>query len=175
MVGSGALKDQVSGLLWAASDNGADVSWSEAEAACAAQGKRLCTEQEWQLSCEGPLGYSYPYGNTFDPQACNGRAYDPDCTPPDDNYVLATGTPYGCPAPMTTACIGDYLTVDMSGNLMEWTSTDVGSATPMNRVRGVSFENIGAGMTCQFAFISAEAEFRYNDLGFRCCADSFPP
>ena len=40
---------------------------------------------------------------------------------------------------------------------------------------GGSFDNIGAGMTCQFSFISAEAEFRYGDLGFRCCSDTFPP
>ena len=152
-----------------------NVSWSEAEAACLAQGKRLCTEAEWQVSCEGPLAYVYPYGDVYDPEACNGRDYDHDCVAPDGNYALATGTPYGCPAPATTGCIGDYFTIDMSGNLMEWTSTDVGSATPMYRVRGGSFDNIGAGMTCQFSFISAEAEFRYGDLGFRCCSDTFPP
>ncbi|MFH2006950.1 MAG: MopE-related protein [bacterium] len=152
-----------------------NVSWTEADAACAAQGKRLCTEDEWQEGCQGVSAYAYPYGDLYDPDACNGRAYDHDCTPPDDNEVLATGTPYGCPAPMSTQCIGEYLTIDMSGNLMEWTSEDVGSATPMYRVRGGSFDNIGAGMTCQFSFISAGAEFRYSDLGFRCCSDTFPP
>ncbi len=149
-----------------------NVSWSDAAAACAAQSKRLCTEEEWQLSCEGPAGLRYPYGDDYESEMCNGRAYDHDCTWPNENLVFATGTPYGCPTPpAVTDCIGDYFTIDMSGNLMEWTSTDVGSATPMYRVRGGSFDNIGAGMTCQFSFISAEADFRYGDLGFRCCSN----
>ena len=59
----------------------------------------------------------------------------------------------------------------MSGNVMEWTATTV-SATPLTyRIRGGAFNNIAPALTCQFDFISAEAGFIYQDLGFRCCMD----
>ena len=35
-----------------------DVTWGEAESLCAAQGKRLCTEQEWQKACTGPQNFA---------------------------------------------------------------------------------------------------------------------
>lgn len=148
-----------------------NVSWSEAEAACAVAGKRLCAQDEWQEACEGPLGLVYPYGNAYLATACNGNDYDPDCTGPDDDMVLPTATPYGCPPPMLSMCIGDHSTYDMSGNVMEWTSTQVGTAPITYRIRGGSFDNVAGGLTCQFSFVAAETTFRFDDLGFRCCSD----
>jgi formylglycine-generating enzyme required for sulfatase activity len=43
------------------------LSRSEAEARCAAQGKRLCTEIEWEWACKGPDHRRYPSGNLHDP------------------------------------------------------------------------------------------------------------
>ena len=40
-----------------------DVTWGEAESLCAEQGKRLCTEQEWQKACTGPQNFAYSYGD----------------------------------------------------------------------------------------------------------------
>jgi formylglycine-generating enzyme required for sulfatase activity len=68
-------------------------------------------------------------------------------------------------------CISDESIIDMSGNLMEWTGETV-SASPLTyRIRGGSFWNVAAGLTCQNDFISAGPTFRYDDLGFRCCSD----
>ena len=50
-----------------------DVTWGEAESLCAAQGKRLCTEQEWQKACTGPQNFAYSYGENFEPGRCNTR------------------------------------------------------------------------------------------------------
>ena len=36
-----------------------NATWREAETLCAAQGKRLCTEQEWQKACTGSQNYIY--------------------------------------------------------------------------------------------------------------------
>jgi hypothetical protein len=148
----------------------ANVSWDEADAACAAQGKRLCEEEEWQEACEGPAMLLYPYGNTYQKQYCNGNDYDPNCAGPDDDWALATGTAIGCPAPPSTRCISPYGIVDLSGNVMEWTSTLVGTGS--YRVRGGAFDNSKAGLTCDFDFISLEPSFRYSTLGFRCCSDT---
>jgi len=34
----------------------------DAEAKCAGAGKRLCTEFEWEMACEGPETLPWPYG-----------------------------------------------------------------------------------------------------------------
>ncbi len=152
-----------------------NVSWAEAEAACLAAGKRLCTEAEWQLSCEGLAGNLYPYGNTYDPLACNGRDYDLDCTPPDDNDIaLPTATPYGCPAPMTSMCVSPFGVYDLSGNVKEWTGTEAPMGSGSYRVRGGAYDNIEPGLTCDFDFISFDTTVIFPNLGFRCCSDTAP-
>jgi len=45
----------------------------EAEAWCAARGKRLCFDDEWQTACAGPDGWAYPYGDTHVPGQCKRR------------------------------------------------------------------------------------------------------
>jgi hypothetical protein len=147
------------------------VSWTAAAAACADAGKRLCTEAEWQASCEGPLALRYPYGNSYQPATCNGRDVDPVCaTPGDDGDIaLPTGTAYGCPAPAGSGCVSDDGAYDLSGNLREWTSTVVGASA--YRVRGGGFDNIADGLTCQFAFIALSPGAFFPNLGFRCCED----
>jgi hypothetical protein len=146
------------------------VTHTEAAAACLAAGKRLCTETEWELSCGGAGGLSYPYGDTYDPDACNGRDVDLDCAAPDSDEVSITGEPYGCPAPAVSECVSPTGAYDLSGNLREWTSTPVGAGA--FRVRGGGYDNIDQGLRCDFAFIALEPDFAFPNLGFRCCADN---
>ncbi|MEK6809666.1 MAG: SUMF1/EgtB/PvdO family nonheme iron enzyme, partial [Nanoarchaeota archaeon] len=47
------------------------VSQLEAKQACANAGKRLCTAQEWQSTCQGADGNKYPYGASQQKGACN--------------------------------------------------------------------------------------------------------
>ncbi|MCK6587477.1 MAG: formylglycine-generating enzyme family protein, partial [Polyangiaceae bacterium] len=49
------------------------VRFVEAEALCKNAGKRLCTEFEWEMACEGPNTNPFPYGFKNDPAACNTR------------------------------------------------------------------------------------------------------
>src|SRR5262249_20347102 len=37
------------------------ISGTQAAAACAEAGKRLCTDTEWKRACQGPDGFIYPY------------------------------------------------------------------------------------------------------------------
>jgi formylglycine-generating enzyme required for sulfatase activity len=117
---------------------------------------------------------TYPYGDIYEPESCNGADYDHDCTLPDNDEALPTGTSYGCPPPADTLCISDWSVIDMSGNLMEWTATQVSSSPVYYRIRGGAYNNVEGALTCQFAFFSAEPTFHYEDLGFRCCADTLP-
>lgn len=151
-----------------------NVTWDEAKAACEAVDKRLCTEWEWQTACSNNGSNKYPYGSTFDKNACNGKEYDPDCTGPNDDVVLPTGTAYGCPdKPSASKCVTPTGIYDLSGNVMEWTSSQPQPPTnPVTyRIRGGSIDNVKAGLTCDINFKLAEPDFRLETLGFRCCRD----
>jgi cysteine-rich repeat protein len=148
-----------------------NLTWTEADAACSAAGKRLCTEEEWQLACEGTALNTFPYGNVYDPMACNGKDYDPDCSPPDTDKVLPTGTDYGCPTPVENSCESEFGAFDMSGNVKEWTATQASSAPSTYRIRGGAYDTFEGGLECGYAFVSAEESFHFANLGFRCCRD----
>ena len=53
-------------------------SLSRAADACANAGKRLCTTAEWMRACQGPDGWTFPYGDVENSGACNtSRASHP--------------------------------------------------------------------------------------------------
>src|SRR5690606_21086924 len=43
----------------------------QAQVKCAAVGKRMCTESEWTMACEGPRMLPFPYGYQRDVGKCN--------------------------------------------------------------------------------------------------------
>ncbi len=45
------------------------VSAQQAGAQCAAEGKRLCTELEWERACEGPANHAFAGGEEYRPEA----------------------------------------------------------------------------------------------------------
>jgi hypothetical protein len=50
-----------------------NVTLHEAAARCATDGRRLCTEVEWEYACKGPQNQTYPYGDDYG----DGRYADP--------------------------------------------------------------------------------------------------
>ena len=131
-----------------------NVTHERAETLCAAAGKRLCTEAEWQQACSA--GTKFPYGNAYDDDACNGA----DRLAGPDDHVVPTGS--------LAACTGSRGTFDMSGNLKEWTSQAL--ADGLFRIRGGAFDNVAPGLTCDFDFVAADGEtYQFDNLGFRCC------
>ena len=46
------------------------ISEVQAEDACAASNKRLCSHVEWKTACMGPAKTTFPYGDTRQPGAC---------------------------------------------------------------------------------------------------------
>jgi sulfatase modifying factor 1 len=109
----------------------AAVNWDEASAGCARVGKRLCSNDEWTLACEGPERLPYPYGYDRDSKACNiDRPYEtPDNDKLNDPYKRAiemqrldrreeSGAREGC--------VSGYGVHDMTGNVDEWVSNPKG-------------------------------------------------
>ncbi|MEQ1502758.1 MAG: SUMF1/EgtB/PvdO family nonheme iron enzyme [Myxococcota bacterium] len=99
--------------------------------ACAGAGKRLCTHPEWLRACGGPTGTVYPYGDTYDPAACNdARAVHPvvelfgaDATWGEAqlNDPRLNQLPDGLdPTGANPGCVSAEGVYDLHGNLHEW-------------------------------------------------------
>lgn len=158
------------------------VSWDEAAGICGNQGKRLCTSTEWTRACSGPAvpgvePRAYAYGAELDPLRCN--------TPRDDSGPLP-----GQPAPLAESgafdqCRSPEGVFDLNGNVSEWVSDawtdadgplmrskdqpDVTGAARVVR-GGTMWSRTPYGQSCASSHGHAGGS-RFNDDGFRCCAD----
>jgi formylglycine-generating enzyme required for sulfatase activity len=86
------------------------MTWFQAQAACAASGKHLCTNAEWQAAAEG----------TYDPPS--GAETGNQCRiAPSNTGPRLTGQAGNTPGDIGS-CISMWGAEDMVGNLWEWTS-----------------------------------------------------
>jgi hypothetical protein len=161
------------------------VSGAQAQAACAAAGKRLCQPVEWRQACGGTVGYVYPYGPRHVPGRCNDRGRPPmlllhppapaekggprwqgwnmdDLNDPEANRLEGTVAPTGA----YSGCVSDLGVHDMVGNLHEWTADPNGTFQG-----GYYLDTAQNGEGC--AYRTAAHHFAYHDYstGFRCCRD----
>lgn len=175
-------------LPWAA------ISREDAQAACVRAGGRLCTTAEWTAACRGQAFTLYPYGNTFLPDSCNGRAYDPKpSTGTNEDEAVPTDQPQSCTSNWGAA--GSLN--NMSGNLKEWVATTFSGNTPNGfEIKGGAYDTpsvdaYGAGLSCDYQLpapgsctkdshcegantcddkiCSHMINFQLPSLGFRCC------
>lgn len=132
-----------------------NVSHAEALALCEKQGKRLCTELEWERACKGPSQHTFEYGDVYREDICG------------------TGTPVvPRPSGINVGCQSDFGAQDMHGGVFEWTdSTWNRGDSNSNRIaiRG------GNDVTAEVVARCANSEPRSQDarsssIGFRCCA-----
>jgi hypothetical protein len=150
----------------------------QAELKCAAVGKRMCTESEWNMACEGPRMLPFPYGYERDPDKCNGdRPWDePDMKKvakrdPTELARLWQGVPSGS----QPQCVSEYGVADMPGNADEV----VASEQKKGPGRG-EFDSIHTGgpwykgvrNQCRPKVYTHDEGFYYYFLSFRCCAEA---
>jgi len=152
------------------------VDWCDAVAYCKWAGKRLCgrigggasdyggiadaTTSQWFNTCSAQGANTYPYGNTYEPQTCNGG----DLLPTGD--VIAVRSASGCHG-VTAPWSAVY---DMSGNVMEWEDACEASSNLNDkcRVRGGATGHASSNLRCDSAGALAR-NYRDLDVGFRCC------
>jgi formylglycine-generating enzyme required for sulfatase activity len=144
------------------------VSFYQARAACANSGKRLCSATEWITACRGDGDLTYPYGDVYDREKCNGH----DSGRKD---VVESGAMFEVQKVVgskdqAAGCVSQHGAYDMSGNLWEWNSTLYLDNTRRGLVGG-SFQSNKAGLRCvtddNYA-LPLDSDPAY---GFRCCLD----
>jgi formylglycine-generating enzyme required for sulfatase activity len=152
------------------------VDWCDAYAYCAWAGKRLCGNpsggaatyaepanadtSQWFSACSADGATAFPYGDTYDPQACNGGDYGPDGVGP-------------LPVGSVATCVGGYPGIyDMSGNVWEWEDSCDGSTGEMDlcRARGGAFGNGADFHRCDYGGFSPARNFNAGPTGIRCCS-----
>lgn len=161
------------------------VSQREAKAACEEAKKRLCTDEEWALACEGAeaAARTYPYGAPYRAGACNDAA--PVSPLAQTLGPRAAGTGYRweemndprlglVPGALAKtgahpACRTPEGVVDLVGNLHEWTDDPGGTFRG-----GFYLDTKQHGEGCAYVTTAHDASYRDYSIGFRCCAATAP-
>lgn len=158
------------------------ISKNEAEAACKASKKRLCTGEEWERVCRGKNPTVFPYGDERKQGYCNdmGRAPLASLYPQLGEGVYASHSAMNDPrinaSPNTVAptgsyakCKNGYRVYDMVGNLHEWVSDMQG---PRGTFRGGYYQDTRInGDGCSYRTVAHAPDYHDYSTGFRCCAD----
>jgi formylglycine-generating enzyme required for sulfatase activity len=147
------------------------VDWCDADAYCKAVGKRLCGKigggtnamgqyanpnlSQWFAACSSNGQNDYPYGDTFDGQACNGPDKGVGTTVPVGSLATCQSYP------------GIY---DLSGNVLEWEDSCNGIAGPQDncRMRGGAWGVNAPDLRCDAGYTADRDDL--GGIGFRCCS-----
>lgn len=155
------------------------VDWHQAQQACQAQGKRLCTSNEWEFACEGPSMNPYPYGLTRDSTACRidhqTVRYEPrrlanPATRDDEVRRVYEALPSGS----LDRCVSWAGIHDMTGNVDEWVvnshSRNMDHPPYRSGLKGGWWANVRA--RCRPMTTIHSPTFVYYQIGWRCCRDA---
>jgi protein-disulfide isomerase/uncharacterized membrane protein/peroxiredoxin len=158
-----------------------NVTWFDADKACRASGKRLCTEAEWLTACSGVIpedrnsdgsftddyatGTAYPYGDHYKAGICNDQVELPKGADPNDPPP---------PPPLLTGnhpeCRSKFNVFDLTGNVREW----VGTVPSKSAFMGGGFYSRDDA-ACGSRNESVGPAYKHEATGFRCCKGGNPP
>jgi hypothetical protein len=147
---------------------------AEAQAACQAAGKDLCTPLQWRTACRGPGDTDYAYGDDYDPTICNGIDRFCDCGAggacADRDPCPFAGCYHVCSAAFGLRPTGDSPgcrstegVFDLNGNL--WEHVKGGDDT---QVRGGAYNCSDSAALHRCDYIPGD--WTPSARGFRCCA-----
>jgi sulfatase modifying factor 1 len=158
------------------------ISGKQAERACRAAGKRLCTATEWELGCRGTEKRAFPYGAERRARVCNDdvRARHPVIEASSRAGISADRVWLdGMHLPIINqlpeslertgaraACRTDEGLFDMVGNLHEWIADADGTFRG-----GYYMDTTLNGEGCGYQTTAHSFDYHDYSTGFRCCAD----
>ncbi|MEZ4704958.1 MAG: bifunctional serine/threonine-protein kinase/formylglycine-generating enzyme family protein [Bdellovibrionota bacterium] len=129
------------------------VPWEQAQQMCTSEGKRLCTEIEWERACKGGRENKiFSYGNEYIQNACNVENKEPNS--------VRSGS--------SKACVSQERVFDLTGNVEEWVSSSGRFRKDFRVTKG------GASHLSSWASRCASNQESPSDkkspwIGFRCC------
>jgi len=132
-----------------------NVSWDTARSKCDDEGKRLCTEEEWEKACKGRKNLRFPYGNQWNPDKCNTQDASGEKRAPASSGSFVP-------------CRSDVGAYDISGNMREWTASNFSATLEDKVVRGGSWASPDWASRCAYRY-NALSNIMDNETGFRCC------
>jgi formylglycine-generating enzyme required for sulfatase activity len=154
------------------------ISRNEADAACKASKKRLCSEAEWTTACRGKKPTVFPYGDDRRAGYCNDSGVAPLATyhpagGPETYQFDAMNDPRLNALPGTVSLTGHHAhcrsswgTFDMVGNVHEWIDDPAGTF-----LGGYYLDTHLNGDGCAYKTVAHDADYHDYSTGFRCCAD----
>jgi formylglycine-generating enzyme len=144
---------------------------------CRERGRRVCSEQEWEMACEGEEHRPLSYGWRVDRARCNSdkpwRAFDvtklfqegeEGDAEVDRLFQGAKSGAYG-------ACVSPFGIYDLMGNVEEWVASRPGRRYS-GALKGGFWAKPWTG--CRGTNDAHEPEFIFYETGFRCCMDALP-
>lgn len=150
------------------------TSWVDAKKQCEAAGKRLCTDAEWTLACEGPNRLPFPYGYVRDKRACS---IDKKSPRPNETRLFNKKTQAAElarldqrePSGARASCVSDYGVHDLTGNVDEWV-VNVTGRPYRSALKGGNWGEFRNA--CRPTTQGHGEGFFYYQIGFRCCLDA---
>jgi formylglycine-generating enzyme required for sulfatase activity len=131
------------------------VDFAQANAFCAAQKKRLATNEEWEWAARGGAeGRTYPWGNDA----------------PADQLCWSGKEAHKGTCPVASFAKGDSPQGihDLAGNVYEWTTTKNDAKSPIRDGRGGSWRDGSAALVKSSRAGGFAPSYRCGFLGIRC-------
>lgn len=153
------------------------VTYNEAAELCAAEGKRLCTGDEWTQACEGPEHLPYPYGFVRNDASCNhDKPYiipnDSAYQNPETRAAEVARLNQSEPSGSRAACVSSYGVFDMTGNVDEWVYNESGSVHGPEYQSGLKGGYWGPVRNRCRPITTDHNQWHHGyQIGFRCCSN----
>jgi sulfatase modifying factor 1 len=142
------------------------IDYDTASAACAAEGKRLCSESEWTFACQRQRPVAdCNIGRTDLVVRTNELAKA-------DRISHEIAANEGRRPNSETACVNDFRVFDLLGNVQEWVKSEHSRAF-VGALKGGRYNQGSIG--CTRSIYVSDAWTRYPHTGARCCADPLAP